>query len=217
MVCIVQPYTPYITIMPRESPFSFVKTPEHLAAEQAGKQREAEHEAHLAKPETQAAIAAARDAAPPWESKDWSPPPPPEDAGERLKKMKDRLARASGPKVIHWKASADRRRPTMVKLKAVRKKLLALSDMAREEAFDYWIGQHVAAARQPDEWTRSALLYENYLKHAVEYGRTNADKKLATIERATETRFGKLMSARYPEKRRRRDGWYYPVRLKRGA
>jgi hypothetical protein len=75
----------------------------------------------------------------------------------------------------------------------------------------------VVKAEQPDEWTRSRLLYESYLRRAKDYGNNRADKELSKQTLAPETMWGKLMGARFPNKRRTRHGWYYPVRLKKGA
>ena len=105
----------------------------------------------------------------------------------------------------------------MTNLKAARKTMNEMGAVVRDEAFDYWRESYVVEAERPDEWTQAAVLYENYLKRAKEYGNNRGDKKLAKQELATETRWGKMMGSQYPTKRRTRVGWFYPVRLKRGA
>ena len=103
------------------------------------------------------------------------------------------------------------------KLKAARRKVHALGEVVRSEAFDDWLRRGVVIAERPDEWTPARELYEAYVRHAGKYGNNRGDKRLATEELATETAWGKMMGSQFPNKKRRRGGWYYPVRLKRGA
>lgn len=103
------------------------------------------------------------------------------------------------------------------KLKAARRKVEVLADAVRSAAFDDWLRRNVVIAQRPDEWTRSRELYEGYVRHAGKYGNNRGDKRLATEELATETAWGKMMGSVFPTKKRRRRGWYYPVRLKKGA
>jgi hypothetical protein len=113
----------------------------------------------------------------------------------------------------------------MAKLKAARKKLnlrdmrkkvQELGAVVRDEAFDDWHERCLVKAERPDEWTQARALYENYLKQAKGYGNNRQDRSLAKSELATETQWGRMMGEIHL-KRRRRDGNYYPVRLKRGA
>jgi hypothetical protein len=106
---------------------------------------------------------------------------------------------------------------SLTKLRAARKKAWLLGDAVRSEAFDDWISRCVISAQRPTEWTQASVLYESYLRQAGGYGSNRGDRRLAIEELATETRWGKMMGALFPNKRRRRQGWYYPVRLKKGA
>ena len=178
---------------------------------------------------------AARDAHPPWAS-DRPKPPPNEPLEVRLKtdvRLREACRWMWGPlsdeeyvrrlelgeiSVTYLKVTPDRKPlKSMTKLKAARKKALELGAVVREEAFDDWLNRHVVKAERPDEWTQSRVLYENYLKRAKDYGQNRPDKRLAKEELATETRWGKMMGAQFPNKKRTRDGWFYPIRLKRGA
>jgi hypothetical protein len=105
---------------------------------------------------------------------------------------------------------------SMKKLKAARKKYEEAAAAVRDDAFDDWIGRYVVTADRPDEWTQARELYENYLKRAKDFGNNRGDKALAKQELATETQWGRMMGSLYPKKRRR-NGWYYPLRLKQGA
>lgn len=231
MVCIVQPYTPYIAAMPPNEPAPEYAGPlihckdveAYRLAWEASRMRAADAEAMAADPahrgNLDAALANIAVSPPPWERGGWQARSEPDwPPGERLEKMQDRLGLPSGIWAHNLQVTPKREKlPSMLKLKAARRKLAELADTVRDEAFEYWLNQYIVTAERPDEWTRSGLLYENYLKHAKEYGNNRTDKKLVKAELATETRFGKLMGSRFPEKRRRRDGWFYPVRLKRGA
>lgn len=108
-------------------------------------------------------------------------------------------------------------RPTttnLKKLKAARKKVEEYSAVLRTDAFDDWIRRCTDTAGDPREWTRAALLYESYIRHAKTYGQNRPDKRLAKEELATETAWGKMMGSLFGRKRRRA-GQYYPLRLKR--
>lgn len=102
------------------------------------------------------------------------------------------------------------------KLKAARKKVEEYSAVLRTDAFDDWVRRCTETAEQPREWTRAALLYESYVRHAKTYGTSRPDKRFAKEELATETAWGKMMGSLF-SKKRRRAGQYYPLRLKRGA
>lgn len=106
---------------------------------------------------------------------------------------------------------------SMRKLKAARKKVQQLGEVVRSEAFDDWVANSVVRAERPDDWTRARELYESYIRHAGKYGNNRADKRLSTEELATETAWGKMMVSLYPNKKRRARGWYYPIRIKKGA
>lgn len=155
---------------------------------EAHDQRIEQYAAHLAKPETQEAIAAAREAVPPW-----------------------------GDEIEHIPIEQPKVSTNFKKLKAARTKVLKLGDAVRDEAFDDWVRRCVVMAEQPREWTQASVLYSSYLRQAKDYGFNRGDKRLAKEELATETRWGRMMGSVFPTKRRRRNGFYYPVRLKRGA
>jgi hypothetical protein len=129
-----------------------------------------------------------------------------------------RRLRAGSFKLHNFKVTPVREKlESMTKLKDARKKVQKLGAVVRDEAFDHWLARHVVNADRPDEWTRSRVLYENYLKRANEYGQNRQDRALSKQTLATETMWGKLMGAQFPNKKRTRDGWFYPVRLKQGA
>lgn len=110
-------------------------------------------------------------------------------------------------------------RPTttnLKKLKAARKKVEEYSAVLRTDGFDDWVRRCTETAGEPREWTRAALLYESYLRHAKTYGANRPDKRLAKEELATETAWGKMMGSLFGRKGRRA-GNYYPLRLKQGA
>lgn len=167
------------------------------------------------------AAAVAQAAPPPWEREDWVPSPPYEGVpGELLKLARDRLGVTSSSAIhlMRVKVTPDREKfPAMTKLKAARKRARELGYDVCDDAFADWIGRCVVLAQRPDEWTQAKLLYESYLKHASSYGSNRGDKALSREELATETRWGKMMGAQYPNKKRRARGWYYPLKAKRGA
>lgn len=74
----------------------------------------------------------------------------------------------------------------------------------------------VIAAQEPSEWTQARILYESYLQHAKTFGRNRGQRELSVQELATETQWGRMMATMFVKKRRRA-GWYYQLRLKRGA
>jgi hypothetical protein len=142
--------------------------------------------------EARAIIASAQAAPPPWieDGAEWEEPAP--------------LAPAKP-------ATTD-----LKKLKAARKKVAEYSAVLRTDAFDDWVRRCTETAGEPRHWTRAALLYESYLRHARTYGANRPDKRLAQEELATETAWGKMMGSLFGRKRRRA-GQYYPLRLKQGA
>lgn len=101
-------------------------------------------------------------------------------------------------------------------LKAARGRVSKLNAEVRDAAFDEWIRRCVVRADRPDEWTQSAVLYENYLKRAGDYGWNRPDRALINKELATATRWGRMMGSQF-DKKRRSGGWYYPLKLKSGA
>ena len=119
--------------------------------------------------------------------------------------------------VMTQRAEDPRPRTDFKKLKAARRKVQVLGDAVRSGAFDDWLRRNVVIAQRPDEWTQARELYEGYVRHAGKFGSTRSDKRHSTEELATETAWGKMMGSVFPIKKRRRDGWFYPVRLKKGA
>lgn len=102
------------------------------------------------------------------------------------------------------------------KLRTARRKAEQLADVVRDEAFDDWVRRCLVVAHRPDEWTRASELYENYLKRASRHGGSRSARALSREAVASETRWGRMMGSLFV-KTRRAKGWYYPVRLKRGA
>jgi hypothetical protein len=102
-------------------------------------------------------------------------------------------------------------------LKAAQRRVEQLRVVIRDDAFDEWVRRCLTEAKTPQEWTQSAVLYQNYLKRAKEYGWNRQDRRLSKRELASETRFGILMRDVGISKKRRAKGWFYPVRLKQGA
>ena len=173
------------------------------------------------------------DVLPPWEQPGWARreqpewvprPPVPGEPGlndpptpEELARVRARIAEA--PRYFRViKVTPNREKlASMTKLKAARKRVKELGGAVRDEAFGDWLSKCVVIAQRPDEWTQAAVLYASYIRHASRYGNNRGDKALAKEELATETSWGKLMGAAYPNKKRRARGWYYPVRPKRGV
>jgi hypothetical protein len=162
------------------------------------------------------------DVQPPWEQPGWTPPKPglsgareyPE--GELLARARKRLALTRGQSVAVTtiKVTPEREKlASMTKLKAARARVKELGAVVRNEAFEHWRNKFVVIAERPDEWTQAAVLYASYIKHAASYGNNRGDKRLAKQELATETAWGKMMGSLF-DKKRRRAGQYYPVRLK---
>ncbi|MBS1834911.1 MAG: hypothetical protein JST65_19485 [Acidobacteria bacterium] len=196
------------------------------AVREAYEKRVAELEAWRADPKAQAELAAAleriRNSPPPWERDDWVPP----DQNDRpppgfMQKRREALAKLPPLyTTIDVSVQQATQKPpqamTLTKLKAARKKAQDLATTVRSDAFDDWISTYVVTAERPDEWTQARTLYENYLKRAKDYGWNRPDKRVAKEELATETQWGRMMGSLFTKKRRR-NGWYYPLRLKQGA
>ena len=108
------------------------------------------------------------------------------------------------------------RAKTVTKLRAARRKAEELGAVVRQDAFDDWVKRCVKAAERPDEWTQARDLYESYLKHVVRFGHSRTARGHSKEEAATETRFGKMMRSLFTARRRSR-GYFYPLRLKKGA
>ncbi len=105
---------------------------------------------------------------------------------------------------------------SMKQFKVLRKKLEEAAFVVRNEAFDDWIMRYVDEAERPDEWTQARDLYDCYLKRAKDYGNNRADKAISKQELATFTMWGKMMGGLF-SKKRRSNGQFYPLRLKKGA
>lgn len=188
----------------------------------------AELEARAADPEVQARLEASRLAAqtapPPWELPGWvSRPSVPGEPGLNDPPAPEEVARVKARLKNHQpisrtiKVTPDREKlASMTKLKAARKRVKELAAVVRDEAFEDWHSNCVVTAQHPGEWTRAAVLYASYLKYAARYGNNRGDRRLAKEELATETAWGKMMGSLF-EKKRRRAGQYYPLRLKRDA
>jgi len=108
-------------------------------------------------------------------------------------------------------------RQNFKKLKAARRRVEQLRVIIRDDAFDEWVRRCLTEAEAPKEWTQSSVLYQNYLTRAKAYGWNRQDRRLSRHELASETRFGILMRDVGIPKKRRAKGWFYPVRLKKGA
>jgi hypothetical protein len=122
------------------------------------------------------------------------------------------------PNVPHPQPEKERTlRKNFKKLKAAQKRVEELRAVIRDDAFDEWVRRCLTEAETPKEWTQSTVLYENYLKRAKAYGWNRPDRRLSKRELASETRFGILMRDVGIPKKRRAKGWFYPVRLKKGA
>ncbi len=215
--------------MADETPNNVRKSERHLAAERESAERRKEYLSRMAKLEARravrAAIATARSAPPPWDLEGWAPTLPHDDQPEeRLRKARELLKDKWTGVKWHWKNIWDfepgrRKEPikSMSDLKTARKKMKKLASVVTEEAFTWWHDTCLKEAESPDKWTQSAVLYEHYLKVAKGYGNNMNDKRLSKEELASITTFGKMMGNLHPNKRRSRAGWFYPVRIKRGA
>jgi hypothetical protein len=102
----------------------------------------------------------------------------------------------------------------MTKLTEARTKVRDLTEVVRDDVFNDWIERYVVTAKRADEWTRSSVLYEDYASKAAGFGNNRTEKAIARETVASVTRWGKMMGSLFPAKERRRNGWYYPVRLK---
>lgn len=101
-------------------------------------------------------------------------------------------------------------------LQRARKAVEEATATFQNAAFDAWVRGCLDDAETPSDWTQARTLYDNYLKHAAAFGRNRAQKGLAQQVLATETTWGRMMSAHFP-KTRRTNGMYYPLRIKRGG
>jgi len=106
---------------------------------------------------------------------------------------------------------------TFTALQKARAKAEELAGTVRDAAFEEWRRSSLVDAKTPGEWTQARTLYENYLAHAQQYGDNRSQRRQSVLALATETQWGRMMGTLYPNKTRRTKGWYYPVRLKRGA
>lgn len=153
---------------------------------------------------------------PPVMPADWTPPLPGPMAAHWTTDPPP-WSRDKAPTMENEQANEARSRANYKKLKSARRKVEQLAGVLRNDAFDDWLRRNVVHAERPDEWMQARVLYEGYIRHARQHGNNRPDKRLSTETLATETAWGRMMGSMFPSKKRRRDGWYYPVRLKRGA
>lgn len=120
--------------------------------------------------------------------------------------------------IAAWQEDLKQReiKETFTALQKARAKAEELAGAVRNAAFDDWIRCCVVAAKRPDEWTQARTLYENYVAYAQRFGRNRSQRALSVQELATITQWGRMMATLFPKKRRRA-GWYYPLRCKRGG
>tara|TARA_R110002124_G_scaffold45004_5_gene136588 strand:+ start:8827 stop:9225 length:399 start_codon:yes stop_codon:yes gene_type:complete len=103
---------------------------------------------------------------------------------------------------------------SMTKLKEARTKVRDLAEVVRDDVFNDWIERYVVSAKRSDEWTQARTLYDAYSSRAAQFGSNRTEKAIAREEVASETQWGRMMGSLFPTKKRRRNGWHYPVRLK---
>lgn len=111
------------------------------------------------------------------------------------------------------------REATFTALQKARAKAEELAGTARNAAFEGWALANVVPAKTPREWTQARTLYENYIAFAQQFGRNREQREMSVQALATETQWGRMMAtlASQVPKKRRAAGWYYAIRLKRGA
>lgn len=112
-----------------------------------------------------------------------------------------------------------KRNRTFTELQQTRAKAEQLSFVVRDDAFSDWIRRCTTLATMPAEWTLASTLYASYVRHAQGYGRTRPQVKKSRLAIATVTAWGRMMATLAADipKTRRTKGWYYALRLKRGA
>jgi hypothetical protein len=101
-------------------------------------------------------------------------------------------------------------------LRAARAKAEELAGVVRTDAFNDWFRRCVVDAKEPSEWTQARVLYESYIRHAKTYGEKRWQRELSIQEAATETQWGRMMATLRPKKRRT-NGYFYPLQCKRNA
>lgn len=101
-------------------------------------------------------------------------------------------------------------------LQQARAKAEELTGAVRSAAFDDWVRRCVVDAQTPSEWTQASTLYENYIAHARRFGENRAQRSQSVLALATQTQWGRMMATLFP-KTRRSAGWFYPLKLRRGA
>lgn len=121
-----------------------------------------------------------------------------------------------GEDTANSQATAKRAQGSFAKLKTARKKVEELSVSVRDEGFDDWVRRYLVTADQPSEWTQASTLYENYIAHARRFGENRAQRSQSVLALATQTQWGRMMATLFP-KTRRSAGWFYPLKLRRGA
>jgi hypothetical protein len=129
---------------------------------------------------------------------------------EELRKIEDakRKQELERPRVERDRAFSE--------LRKARTKVEKAAGEVRDLVFREWALRCVQSAQRPDEWTQARTLYENYLLHAKTIGRNRSQRGEIVQELATETQWGRMMATQFTKKRRTA-GWYYPLRVKRGA
>jgi len=101
-------------------------------------------------------------------------------------------------------------------LQQARAKVEELSGKLRSAAFDDWVRRCLVEAQAPGEWTKARCLYDSYIAHAQHFGDNRNQRSQSVLALATETQWGRMMATLFIKKRRT-SGWFYPLRVKRGA
>lgn len=117
-----------------------------------------------------------------------------------------------------WEAKLkrDEKESAFTRLQRARVEAEGAIGSVRSTVFDNWVGLCVVTATRPDEWTQSRILYESYLRFAKRFGDNKLQRAHSVQAMATETMWGRMMTTQFP-KTRRGSGYFYPLRLKRGA
>jgi len=117
-----------------------------------------------------------------------------------------------------FEADLQRRetKETFSALQKAREKAEELTGAVRGAAFDDWVRRCVLDAQAPDEWSQARTLYESYIEHARRFGENRSQRAQSVLALATETQWGRMMATLFIKKRRS-TGWFYPLKLKRGA
>lgn len=125
-----------------------------------------------------------------------------------------------------WEVEAAERRARRSKtpidlavsgLKQARAELAKQAGYTRDLIFHNWCKARVEQVDDPRHWTQARELYEDYLSYGRAFGKKWAEKIAGREALATETAWGRWMATVYPVKTRRTAGWYYPLRIRKGA